>query len=188
VRVTLRNNGITTVSGLRLVAYLGRDRSSGEPVESRPVAALGPGSSVALEFPVDIAAPAFGDYEVFGRLYGLDRPVPFAATTNVSPWAWEVIIPLVLLVLARVLRRRDRARAEQRARLAATAEAPVPAPATTEPVPTAPRTPVSVTLYERSPDVVSLDEGRSAAPAYDPHRRREAVVADERGDLAGVAT
>jgi hypothetical protein len=160
--ITLRNMGTTPLSGMRVVAFVGRDRSSGEPVASAPVSALAPQTAETLEFPVEISAPTWGTYVVYGTVYGLDVPVSFTARTETTPWAWQVMLPLALLVVARILRRRDRARARPRAE---SAVAPV-------------------TLSQSSPDVVSLDEGRYSGSVYDPAQRPEHAESD----LAGVRT
>jgi hypothetical protein len=107
-----------------------------------------------MELPVDIPAPTWGRYVVFGNVYGLDRPVVFQAETRTSPWGYEVLVPLALLVLAQVLRRRERVRRLDAEQLAMTRA----------------RTPP---LVQSSPLVVMLDERRSSEPVYDQPPRPE---------------
>jgi hypothetical protein len=110
LRVVLTNNGAVPITGVSVTAYVGRDRSSGHPVASRHAGALAPHASETIEMPFALGAPAWGEYQVFGHVYGLDRPASFATTTESSPWAWQIVIPLVLLLVARWLRRRERLR------------------------------------------------------------------------------
>jgi hypothetical protein len=149
--VTLRNRGATALTGMRIVAFVGRDRGSGEPVASSPVSSLAPNAEETVEFPVELSAPTWGRYVVFGKVYGLARPVSFESHTDTTPWGFQVLLPLALLVVARILRRRERARRRVQ-----------------EPVELAP----AMALSQRSPDVVTLDEGRYGGPVYDPEQRQ----------------
>lgn len=202
LRLRLTNTGVATISGMSVAASVGRDDTTGRPIASRKAAALAPHTTETVEVPFRLDAPAWGDYQVFGHVYGLDRPVSFVTSTHSSPWAWEVVLPLALLLVAQVIRRRDRAHVRVMASSAPIRVVPAVVPAA-EPAPTAPiRLPVApaasapvplaaervidlTPLSERSPDVVVLDEGRSQVPAYDPHERPEPTVAPE-SDLASV--
>jgi hypothetical protein len=162
--VTLRNRGATALTGMRIVAFVGRDRSAGEPVASSAVSSLAPNATETVEFPVELSAPTWGRYVVFGKVYGLARPVSFASHTDTTPWGFQVLLPLALLVVARILRRRERGRRRVQ-----------------EPVELAP----AMALSQRSPDVVTLDEGRYGGPVYDPEQRQREESAT-RDDLATV--
>ena len=118
--VKLRNRGLTPVTGLRVAAELGRNGNSGTPLPVRTVAVVAPGAERVVRIPVTLSAPAFGKYVVHGTVYGLSSPRHFTTDTHNEPWAFELMVPIVLLVLAQVRRRNDRARRRrQEAALAA---------------------------------------------------------------------
>jgi hypothetical protein len=108
--LTLHNRGRSEIEGLRVVSDVGRSASSGSPLAVRAVAALEPGAQVTLRIPVTLGAPAFGEYQVTGTVYGLASPAQFGVTTNNDPWALELLAPITLLALAQILRRRERQR------------------------------------------------------------------------------
>jgi hypothetical protein len=149
--LTLRNRAKTPLTGLRIVAAVGRDASSGEPLESHRIGSLAPGQRRTVVIPVNLSVPAWGHYVVAGRVYGFDAAVPFRVRTANDPWGWELLLPLGLLVAARLARRRER-RADGLSEAGVVNEAAVP----------------PELLQRSSPDVGTSDEERSPAPVYDP--------------------
>jgi len=106
--LTIANHGTSALNGLRFVASAGRGRDSAAPVASRRLAPIAAGAAHVIRIPLDLAAPAFGNYVVFGSVYGLDAPVPFSAKASNEPWGLELLLPVLLLVLAQLARRRER--------------------------------------------------------------------------------
>lgn len=148
--VTLENRGTSALIHLRVVGTVGRGASSGEPIPVRRIERLDPGTRRTISLPVQISAPAWGDYMVSGRVYGSGEAVAFRVKTSNDPWGLELLVPLTLLVIAHVLRRRERAarlREQQAAALVA-----------------------SSPLEGSSPDVGAKDEGSSPSHVYDPDR------------------
>jgi hypothetical protein len=148
--LTLRNRSDQPLSGLRVGGMVGRDAGGGTPLDSRAIAPIAPGSLRKVTIPIDLDAPVWGDYVVSGRVYRYDAAVPFESTTSNDPWGLELLLPLALIVVARWLRRRDRARE-------ADAVLP-PAVGLTS----------SELLQDCSPEVGVDDGMRSRGPAYDP--------------------
>jgi hypothetical protein len=107
----IANRSTATLTGLRFVASAGHGRGSASPVASRRLAPIAAGAERVVRIPLDLAAPAFGDYVVFGSVYGLDAPVAFSAKASNEPWGLELLLPLLLLVFAQIARRNERARA-----------------------------------------------------------------------------
>ena len=147
--VDVRNTGPTTVAKLRVVSAVGRNRSTAEPLPAATVKDLAPGASATVEIPVRIGVPAWGRYTIFGTVYGFDAPVRFETKTTVDPWLLEILIPLVLLVLAWLARRRER---DEEDELAAVEGARA----------------LSDPLEVSSPSVGAVDEGRSRTDSYPP--------------------
>ena len=153
--LTLHNEGSSTLSALRLVANVGRNTREGEPVASQKLPVVPSGASVTTRVPVELSAPAFGHYVVYGTVYGLATPVPFRAKTSNDSWGWMVLLPMTLLLVAQVIRARDRRR--RRAETESSAELAEP-PSSAEAFP------------ECSPGVGGSDAGRWTSTSYDqPH-------------------
>jgi hypothetical protein len=117
--VTLRNRGLTPIKDLRIVSNVGRG-NDGAPIATRTVRSL-PASAVRkVRVPFHLGAPSYGTYTVHGTVYGLATSVTFHTRTDADPWALELMIPMVLIVFAEILRKkeRDRRRAEAAAGLA----------------------------------------------------------------------
>ena len=111
--LVLRNNGAVPLTGLRVVAQVGREGGSGSPLPPIAVPVIAARARVVLRTRADLAAPAVGVYEVHGTIYGLAAPVEFRAGTSNEPWAIELLVPVLLLVAAQRVRRRERARRRQ---------------------------------------------------------------------------
>jgi len=111
VLVTVRNAGTAAVDAVTVSAVVGRDSSSGTPVGSRVIAQLPPGARETVDFSVTIGAPAFGDYVVFGDVSTPSTTSEYSVSTSSDPWALWLLVPICLFVAARVLRRREKARA-----------------------------------------------------------------------------
>jgi hypothetical protein len=128
--VTLANRGTSTLRNLRVVSTVGRQHGDATPIGTRTLGTLAPGSVRTLRIPFELGAPTYGDYVVHGSVYGLATPATFAASTSADPWALELLLPIGLIVIAEVLRKRDRdeRRARDAAAAAATAAVPVDAP------------------------------------------------------------
>ena len=109
--VTVRNTGASDVSGLRMNAIVGRDEHSGSVASTRSLPTLAAGRSRRFVMSVDLPTPTFGDYVVYGSVAGTTTSVPFRATTSSEPWALWLLVPIGLLITARLLRRRERRRA-----------------------------------------------------------------------------
>jgi hypothetical protein len=109
--LTLQNVSKATLSGIRVVGGVGKHRNSAGPLPVVKVASLAPGASTRLRIPVELGAPAWGSYKVFGSVYGTSVPIDFSVQTRNDPWGLEVAAVLVLLLLAQVCRRRERERA-----------------------------------------------------------------------------
>lgn len=125
--LTLRNRGLTPLTGLRTVAEVGRDAHSGAPIATRTVRTLAPNAAVTVKIPIHIDAPTYGSYTVHGTVYGLAAPVTFHTETDADPWAVELLLPIALVIIAEILRKkeRDRRRAEERASMATLAAEPI---------------------------------------------------------------
>jgi hypothetical protein len=108
--LTMENRGGETITGIRVNVVVGRSRNRGTPVASRRVAPLAAGEHRAIRIPVELDAPAWGDYVVYGTVSGASASRPFATTTTSDPWALELMLPLLLLAAAQFARRRARAR------------------------------------------------------------------------------
>jgi hypothetical protein len=149
--LTLRNRSGGPITGVRVVAAVGRDRANAEPIASVSVGKLAAGATATVRVPVELLAPAWGEYHVFGTVYGPARPVEFSAETTNEPWGLELLLPLLLLVWARIARRRERSRTAAEATLVTATSA-------------------HALLQESSPRVGPSDDGRWESPAYDPVR------------------
>ena len=148
--MTLVNRGTEAMSSLQVRAFVGKDTAGGDPLAVRHVTRLEPGERRLVVVPFALSSPALGRYTVSGRVFAADGTRDFAAPTANDPWALELMIPLTLLVVARGVRRRERAR--------------VAAGVVADP------------LQGSSPDVGVIDAGRSRAPVYDPVASAPALV------------
>jgi len=169
--LTMRNGGELPLAGLRVAGRVGRSGTDeGEPIDAE-VPMLPPHSTRALVVPVLLSAPVYGDYTVQGAIYGLAVPVRFVEHTSSEPWAFEIGVPLALLLVAQLVRARDRRRKEQAALVAAQAAAAAAAAEDT-PVRAAPasaasagaRTPAE--FPESSPAVGDPAVGGLESPSY----------------------
>src|SRR5262249_10508771 len=104
VVLTLTNVGATAMTGLRIVSDVGRAGQARTPIDPGTIASLAPGDRRTVMMPFEIAAPAFGTYDVTGSVYGLAAPVTFLSSTSNDPWALELAPAVFLLVLAQFLR------------------------------------------------------------------------------------
>jgi hypothetical protein len=166
LRVTLQNRGQSATPPLEIGGGVGRGVEDGASFTTREVGRLAPGARRTVDVPISLSAPAHGDYVVFGTVYGLDAPVRFRARTANDPWALFLAVPLVLVVVARILRRRERARKAE-ADAAAISVAPA-GPATEivlQPFP------------DCSPEVGDGDRGRYPSHSYDPNDPRREPAA-----------
>jgi len=145
--MSVRNDSGQPIDEIRIVGAVGRSRSTAEPIRPTTVRDLAVDATAVVRVPVRIGVPAWGRYKVFGSVYGLDVPARFSTTTTNDPWGLQLAVPLVLLLLAWLLRRRD-------------AEADV----TDEPG----VDPDADPLSEASPPVGVGDEGRSPGHPYAP--------------------
>lgn len=105
--VTVRNDSDQAVEQVRIVGSVGRSRSSAEPIASATIDELAAGEQRTVRIPVRIGVPAWGDYDVFGSVYGLDVPARFSVETTNDPWGLEIALPLLVLILAWLARRRE---------------------------------------------------------------------------------
>ena len=170
LRLRLTNNSGAPLSGLRLVVTVGRSADGGETVDAPPLPEVPATSTRVVRVPIELAAPAWGDYTVVGSVYGVPAPVRFEAPTTNDAWGWFLAIPIALVILARILRRRERARAgrEEQTR-------PIPAPVMPGILP-----PVGVptaSFGQRSPEVgTAVGNGWETRP-YDPRHADPSVPA-----------
>jgi hypothetical protein len=173
--LTLDNRGDTPITGLSVVAAVGHDRRSGEPIDRIELPTVAANEHLVQRIPFTLSTPAFGDYRVSGSVYGLQTPIRFTSSTSNDPWALELLVPLALLVLARIVRVRERARREAGAAgvedeaVEAAVVAPQSADDTMPGIPVVVAPPVDL-LPERSPDVVGAVDSDSKPGAYDPSR------------------
>jgi hypothetical protein len=173
LRLTIDNRGVSDTPPLRIIGGVGRDATSGEGFASRLIPPLAGGEHRTVTIPVEMSVPAFGDYVVFGTIYGLDAPVTFRADTDNDPWALELAIPVLLLVGAQLARRRERCRAARE-----------PASLPVLEVPRAEPTEIVLDpLPECSPDVGDRDEERYPTPSYDSRDRETTPAATVAGTL-----
>ncbi|MCD0449011.1 hypothetical protein LO762_07380 [Actinocorallia sp. API 0066] len=100
---TVKNDGDLPVSDAPVTLAVGR---APDPTGILTAPALGtvePGESRTFRVPVKFGGPAFGSYQVRGQIEGQARDVVFTAETSSYPWAWPLL--LLLLVAAPGLRR-----------------------------------------------------------------------------------
>jgi hypothetical protein len=155
--VSVENRSEAPTPPLRIVAGVGREVDHGEALPTRRIGVLQPGARRTVVVPVEVGAPTWGDYVVFGRLYGLNSPVRFEEPIETEPWGLELLLPLALLAIAQVVRYRRR-----RARRAADAASPAPAAAPP--------------LANCSPDVGVRAAERYRTSPYDPNEPERAPV------------
>ena len=163
LRVTLHNRGPSATPTLDVGGAVGRSVENGESFSTREVGKLAPGARRTVDVPISLSTPAHGDYVVYGTVYGLDAPVRFRAETANDPWALWLLVPLALIVVARILRRRERARRRD-------AEVGTP--------PQTPRTEIVLEPFlQCSPEVGDGDQGRYPSHSYDPDDPRREPAA-----------
>ncbi len=122
LRVVVHNAGSVPLPPLTMAATVGPDRSKGAPVALPPVPVIAPGEERVVEVPVELDAPAIGGHVLAGRVVGLDRPVPFEASTEVEPWGVRLLASLVVVALAAKVIARLRQRPGRRSDRAAVLE------------------------------------------------------------------
>src|SRR5262249_15471610 len=104
----LRNRSSEAVGPLEVVASVFRGGSAeGSPLMAN-VDPIPAGETRTISLPFTLAAPVWGDYAVRGNITGLAAPLRFKVRSTNEPWALELAIPLTLLVIAQILRRRER--------------------------------------------------------------------------------
>jgi hypothetical protein len=168
LRLRLENRGSAPLTGLRAVASVGRSSDDGEPIDARAVPPIAPNSSALFTIPFDIAAPAFGDYVVRGKVFGAGAPVQFSTEVDNDPWMLWLLLPVGLIAVAELLRARDRRRRQQAARTLRT-------------VPHA-----TTRLAQSSPEVgVGVGNGCATSP-YDPRSAPDVANGQERAPLEPV--
>jgi len=148
--VRVRNAGSQALDDVTVSGVIGRDRSSGAPVATRTISRLEVGTERVVAMDTTVGFPAWGDYVVYGTASTPSVAAGFAVTTHGDPWALELMIPLALVVVARVLRRR------QAARVPLSVEHDTRPPA------------VLATGPDCSPDVGTRDQLRCASVPYAP--------------------
>ncbi len=104
--LTVRNTGTSTIDGLTSTLAVGRDAESGRPVKAPALTPLAAGEERTYAIPVTLDAPVAGTYTVFGRIHGLDRPVPFAVTSSTHPFGVYLVAGLGALGLVAIRWRR----------------------------------------------------------------------------------
>jgi hypothetical protein len=147
--VTLHNTGATPLRNLRIVGSVGKSKTNAEPIDHPAPVSLAAGEVKRIPVGVHVSAPAWGGYRVFGAVYGAAAPTTFAVAASNDPWALELMVPLLLLVLAYFVHRHEQ-RVKERERLAAIEAAH------------------REEFRPSSPDVGALDGGRWGSPTYDP--------------------
>ena len=100
LEVTVRNSGQSATPALHLGGGVGRSRGGGDPFPTRTIGPIAPGTARMLRIPVDISGPSWGNYVVYGTLFGLDRQLQFERKTSGDPWALELAIPVLILLYA----------------------------------------------------------------------------------------
>jgi len=150
--LVLKNHGVEPISGLRVAGAVGRDATSGAPISAEVPGTLAPGASQTVTIPFVLETPAWGSYIVTGTIFGLAAPVRFTVHTHNTPWGLELMVPLLLVVAAQLVRRRE---ARRRAAEAAKAE-----------LARAEADGISA-LPQSSPLVGEADGGHWGAPSYD---------------------
>jgi hypothetical protein len=154
LRVDITNSS-ASAAHLHVVAEVGKGHEK-EPIAARNVRALQPGGHRRLDMPFVISAPAWGTYTVTGSVYGGASPVVFRSTTSNDPWLLELMVPILLIMIAELMRARERR--DRRLQTAAEAEQ-LAAEATAAPVP-----------GESSPEVGGSYGERYPVAPYDPTR------------------
>jgi hypothetical protein len=124
--VTVENRSEAPTAPLKVVAGVGRDIDDGEALPTRVIGVLDPGTTRTVSIPVDVGAPTWGDYVVFGRVFGLDAPLTFHEEFDTDLWGLELVLPMLLLVVAQVVRHRRRRARRATAARTATADVAVP--------------------------------------------------------------
>jgi hypothetical protein len=115
VELVLTNTGSSPLTGLSMVAAVGRDTQGGEPAQPPNIGVLPPGESRTYRLPVTLSAPSFGSYAVFGTVYGAGAPVTFSAKTRTTPVGLFLVVVLLVLIGAAIVSLRVRRRQEGRA-------------------------------------------------------------------------
>jgi hypothetical protein len=156
--LTLHNTTDQQLTGLRLNGEVGRRAGdNGQPISSR-LPDLAPGATRQVSVPFALSAPSWGHYVVTGSIYGSAVPVTYQVKTATEPWALELALPLLLILIAEILRYRER-KERKAEEAAAAAEAQAWAPYAYPPP-----------YRESSPGVGYPVDGRSSAGLYHPGR------------------
>ena len=106
--VSVENRSEAPTPPLKVIAGVGRDVDDGEALPTRSLGVLQPGARRTVSIPVKVSAPTWGDYVVFGRVYGLDAPLRFDRHLETEPWGLELLLPLALFLIAQVVRYKQR--------------------------------------------------------------------------------
>ncbi|HXY94507.1 MAG TPA: hypothetical protein VEP49_18660, partial [Acidimicrobiia bacterium] len=161
--LSVHNSSSGVVTGLRVVGSVGHDKTEGEPI-NQTLGAVPANTTRQFRVPFVIGAPVWGDYTVHGSIYGLAAPVNFSVPMSNEPWGIELAVPIFLLAVAQLLRRRERA--QRRAE-----EAQAPASEEAEPA----------LFPESSPSLGDYDLGAFGGPAYDRPRPEPTAAATAAG-------
>jgi len=105
--LVLSNRSAAPLAGLRFTGTVGHSDRVGAPFAAA-LPDVPPGASVTVRVPFTIPFPAVGHYVVSGTVSGLDAPVAVRGTAANDPWAIELVLPIGLIVLAQLSRRRRR--------------------------------------------------------------------------------
>src|SRR5581483_11995988 len=108
----LANGTDEAVNGVTSSAAVGRSAQGGEPLQLPNLDPIPAHQTRTFAIPVSLPPPAFGQYVVYGTIYGAGPPIPFSASTQTKPWLlFFVVVALIVDVIAvLVLRRRRRER------------------------------------------------------------------------------
>ncbi|WP_123664028.1 hypothetical protein [Actinocorallia herbida] len=101
---TVQNDGDLPVTDAPVSLAVGRAPDPTGILTAPAIGTIEPGASKTFRVPVKLNGPAFGAYQVRGEVEGQARDVVFTAETSSYPWAWPLL--LLLLVAAPGLRRR----------------------------------------------------------------------------------
>lgn len=145
--LSVRNGSSIPATDLRLAGSVGRPGRAGTPL-SAVLPTIEPGAVGTARVPFGLPFPASGPVEVRGVVAGLDVPIPVVVTTTSDPWLAELGLPVLLLVVARLARRRS---AHRSASVAPRFESTVPQVST-----------------ECSPLVGAVDDGYWESAPYHP--------------------
>lgn len=104
VTLTVRNTAAVPMTNLTITAAVGPSAASGAPLRIEGLSSLAPAEQRIVTARVD--APAMGSSVVHGRIFGLEEPVAFEASTESRPWGLVTLGGATVVAgLARLRRR-----------------------------------------------------------------------------------